>query len=175
MSEENNIENSKGGRPTKYDVDFHPKQALKYSLLGLTDTQMAGAFEIAESTLNNWKNEYPEFLESLKKGKIEADANVVSTLYKRALGHTQKSKVPLKMKKVDSETGKLYDTVEIVETEEYFPPDMVATIFWLKNRQPEYWRDKKEVEIEDKREINTSLLSDSTLDEIEQALKANEE
>jgi len=32
------------GRRTKYDADFHPKQALKYSLLGLTDVQMAGAF-----------------------------------------------------------------------------------------------------------------------------------
>lgn len=170
-----NEEKDLGGRPTKYDADFHPKQVLKYALLGLTDKQIAGAFEISESTLNLWKNEHHEFSESIKKGKLEADANVVSTLYKRALGHTQKSKIPFKVKKIDSETGKLYDTVEIVETEEYFPPDMVATIFWLKNRQPEHWRDKKEVEIEDKRTINTEKLSDSALDELENALKTDEE
>lgn len=162
------------GRRTKYDADFHPKQALKYSLLGLTDVQTAGAFEINPDTLYQWQKKYPEFSESIKKGKFEADANVVSTLYKRALGHTQKSKVAFKVKKIDSGTGKLYDTIEFAETEEYFPPDMIATIFWLKNRQPEHWRDKKEVEIDDKRDLDTSKLSDSALEELENALKADE-
>lgn len=162
------------GRKTKYDADFHPKQALKFSLLGLTDVQMSGAFEINPDTFYQWQKKYPEFSESIKKGKLEADANVVSTLYKRALGHTQKSRVPFKVKKIDPATGKLYDTIEFAESEDYFPPDMIATIFWLKNRQPEHWRDKKEVEIDDKRELDTSSLSDSALDEIEQALKADE-
>lgn len=162
------------GRRTKYDADFHPKQALKFSLLGLTDVQMAGALEINPDTFYQWQKKYPEFSESIKKGKIEADANVVSTLYKRALGHTQKHKQAFKVKKVDPESGKLYDSVEIVEIEEYFPPDMVANIFWLKNRQPEHWRDKKEVEIDDKRDLDTSKLSDSALEEIEEALKTNE-
>lgn len=162
------------GRRTKYDADFHPKQALKYSLLGLTDSQMSGAFEIDEATLNRWKIKYPDFCESIKKGKFEADANVVSTLYKRALGHTQKNRKPFKVKQIDPGTGKLYDTIEFAEEEVYFPPDIVATLFWLKNRQPEQWRDKKEIEIDDKREIDTSLLSDSSLDDIEQALKQDE-
>ncbi|WP_213279309.1 terminase [Chryseobacterium indologenes] len=162
------------GRKTKYDPDQHPKNALKYSLLGLTDVQMAGAMDINPDTLYQWQKKYPDFSEAIKKGKIEADANVVSTLYKRALGHTQKYKQAFKLKKVDEETGKLYDTVEIVEIEDYFPPDMIATIFWLKNRQPEHWRDKKEVEIDDKRELNTSVLSDSALEELEQALKSDE-
>ena len=162
------------GRKTKYDPDLHPKQALKYSLLGLTDVQMAGALEINPDTLYQWQKKYPDFSESIKKGKMEADANVVSTLYKRALGHTQKNRRPFKVKQVDPATGKLYDTIEFAEEEVYFPPDMIATIFWLKNRQPEHWRDKKEVEIDDKRELNTSILSDSALDEIEQALKSDE-
>ncbi|KAA0126464.1 terminase [Chryseobacterium sp. SN22] len=163
------------GRKTKYDPDLHPKQALKYSLLGLTDVQMAGALEINPDTLYQWQKKYPDFSESIKKGKIEADANVVSTLYKRALGHTQKHKQAFKLKKVDEESGKLYDTVEVHDVEEYFPPDMIATIFWLKNRQPEHWRDKKEVEIDDKRSVNLDSLSDSALDELENALKSNEE
>ena len=162
------------GRKTKYNKDIHPKQVLKYALLGLTDAQMAGALEIDEATLNRWKKIHIEFCESVKRGKFEADANVVSTLYKRALGHTQKSKVAFKVKKVDEESGKLYDTIETVEAEQYYPPDMIATIFWLKNRQPEYWRDKKEVEIEDRRTLDTSKISDSALNELEAAL-LNEE
>lgn len=134
------------GRKVKYIPNFHPKQALKYSLLGLTDEQMAGAMDICEATLNNWKKRYPELLESIRAGKTEADANVASTLYKRALGHTQKHKQAFKVKKVDSETGKLYDTVEIVEIEEYFPPSDQAINMWLGNRQRKRWGSKSEVE-----------------------------
>ncbi|MFP3835335.1 terminase [Chryseobacterium sp. SIMBA_028] len=134
------------GRKTKYDPNYHPKQVLKYSLLGLTDVQMSGALEITESTLNLWKKKHPEFSESIKRGKFEADANVVSTLYKRALGHTQKNRKAFKVKHVDPGTGKLYDTIEFADEEIYFPPDITATIFWLKNRQSSTWRDKTETE-----------------------------
>jgi hypothetical protein len=30
---------------------------------------------------------------------------------------------------------------------EHVPPDVTAAIFWLKNRQPEKWRDKSETEV----------------------------
>ena len=33
-----------------------------------------------------------------------------------------------------------------VETVEHYPPDTTAMIFWLKNRQPDRWRDRAEVE-----------------------------
>jgi hypothetical protein len=29
---------------------------------------------------------------------------------------------------------------------EHIPPDVIACIFWLKNRRPELWRDKHDVE-----------------------------
>ena len=96
-----NEEEKSVGRPTKYNRDFHPKQVLKYALLGLTDKQIAGVFEISESTLNLWKNEYPEFSESIRAGKTDADANVASTLYKRSLGHTQKKQFAFKVKAYD--------------------------------------------------------------------------
>jgi len=133
------------GRKTKYDAKFHPKQVLKYALLGLTDEQMAGAFDIAKSTLNLWKKEYPEFSDSMSAGKIEADANVASTLYKRALGHTQKRKVAFKVKDYD-EKDRQIERVEVVETEEYFPPSDQAINLWLGNRQRKKWGSKSEVE-----------------------------
>jgi hypothetical protein len=34
----------------------------------------------------------------------------------------------------------------IVPYQEHYPPDTVAAIFWLKNRQKEKWRDKQEVD-----------------------------
>ena len=32
----------------------------------------------------------------------------------------------------------------VVGTTKYYAPDTTAAIFWLKNRQPELWRDKPE-------------------------------
>ena len=140
-----NEEEKSVGRPTKYNRDFHPKQVLKYALLGLTDKQIAGVFEISESTLNLWKNEYPEFSESIRAGKTDADANVASTLYKRSLGHTQKKQFAFKVKAYD-EKDRLIEKVEIVEVEEYYPPSDSAINLWLTNRQRVNWGNKSEVE-----------------------------
>jgi hypothetical protein len=36
--------------------------------------------------------------------------------------------------------------VEYVDEEIYIPPQVVAQIFWLKNRKKDYWKDKPESE-----------------------------
>jgi len=42
----------------------------------------------------------------------------------------------------------------IVPYIEHVPPDTTAQIFWLKNRRPEDWRDRKDVDHTGKFEIN---------------------
>jgi RNA polymerase-interacting CarD/CdnL/TRCF family regulator len=74
------------GRPTKYNEKY-PNQAYKLCLLGATDEELANFFEVCEDTINEWKNVHDEFSVSIKKGKINADANVANSLYKRALGY----------------------------------------------------------------------------------------
>ncbi len=133
------------GRKVKYNSNVHPKQALKYTLLGLTDKQLAGVLGIVESTLNLWKKKYPEFSESIRAGKIDADANVASTLYKRSLGHTQVKQYAFKVKAYD-EKDRQIEKVEIVEVEEYFPPSDSAINMWLSNRQRKMWGSKSEIE-----------------------------
>lgn len=53
-------------RPTKYQ-EAYAEQARKLCLLGCTDAELADFFEVSEATINNWKLEYPEFLESIKR------------------------------------------------------------------------------------------------------------
>lgn len=131
MSDEKN----KGGAPTKYK-DEYCDQAYKYCLLGATDKQLAEFFDIAESTLNNWKVAHPKFVESIKKGKQLADAEVASSLYHRAMGYEHPEV------KVFNNQGEIitYDCVK------HYAPDPTAAIFWLKNRQPKNWRDKQEIQ-----------------------------
>ena len=72
------------GRKSNYKPEY-ANQALKLCLLGATDKEMADFFGCSEQTLNKWKKDFPDFLESLKKGKNVADANVASKLYNRAI------------------------------------------------------------------------------------------
>ena len=59
------------------------------SLLGLTDQQLADFLGISCETFYAWRLSYPEFRESITRGKIEADAHVAEALYRRACGYNQ--------------------------------------------------------------------------------------
>jgi hypothetical protein len=123
------------GAPTKYKEDYN-EQVYKLCLLGATDKDIADFFDVCEASINNWKNDYPEFLESIKKGKQIADSNVADRLYQRALGFEH-----------DAEEIKIIDGgVERVKVRKIYAPDPTSAIFWLKNRQPDKWRDKQDVE-----------------------------
>jgi hypothetical protein len=128
------------GRPTKYDSKYND-QAYKLCLLGATDKEIADFFEVNEDSIHEWKKVYPEFSESLKKGKTLADANVGQRLYERALGFEHDSE-EIKVVSMGKEGSK----IERVPIRKIYPPDTVAAIFWLKNRQPGKWRDKQEIQ-----------------------------
>jgi hypothetical protein len=91
------------------------------STSGLKDDEIANVLGITERTAHRWKKLHPEFAEALAGGKRPADSAVAAALYRRATGYVD-------------EAGK------------HHPPDTVACIFWLKNRRPEAWREKVEVE-----------------------------
>lgn len=127
---------------------------------GLTDEQLAINMNIATGTLYEWKKSYPEINEALKRGKEPVDIEVENALNKKALGFKETLLKPMKLKTVYYHNGKREkeeEIVQMVEEEIYIPPDVTAQIFWLKNRKPEQWRDKREIE-------NTS--NSSNIDEL---------
>jgi hypothetical protein len=74
-------------------------------------------------------------LESIKKGKEQADAKVAESLFKRANGYTCPD---VDIKVIDKE-------VVITKLKKHYPPDTIAAIFWLKNRQKDNWRDRTDI------------------------------
>ena len=122
-------------RPTDYRQEY-AEQAHKLCLLGFTDKQLAVFFGVNESTINRWKDKYPEFCKSIKSGKVIADAQVSESLFKRATG------IEVTEVEVRDDGKKKVKRV----TKKHIPPDPTAQIFWLKNRRPELWRDKPTVE-----------------------------
>jgi hypothetical protein len=126
---------SNAGAPTKYKPEYN-EQVYKLCLLGATDKETADIFGICEATLNNWKEDYPGFLESIKRGKTDADANVAKSLYKRATGYT-----------VDTvKVFQFQGEPVIVPVVEEIAPDTGAAMAWLKNRRKEQWRDRQDIE-----------------------------
>lgn len=130
----------RGGRPTDYKPEY-AEQARKLCLLGATDKELADFFGVVERTINYWKYEYPEFLQSVKGGKDVADANVAESLYKRANGYEHAA---IKIF-ADAKTGAVLKVPYI----ERHPPDTMACIYWLNNRQrkTKKWRQKQEHEL----------------------------
>lgn len=119
------------GRPKSYKPEY-AEQAVKLTKLGATDKQLADFFKVAESTVNKWKLDYPEFSESLKKGKKVADNEVEKSLFKRATGYSHP----------ETHISNYQGKITLTELVKHYPPDTTACIFWLKNRDPKNWRDK---------------------------------
>jgi len=125
------------GRPTEYDPKKTAKQAKKACLMGATDKDLADFFEVSETTINNWKNQHPEFLESIKRGKEVADANVAKSLYDRAMGYEHP----------EVHVSNYQGAITLTPLVKRYPPDTTAGIFWMKNRQPDKWSDRRQTEI----------------------------
>lgn len=129
---------------SKYESIVEPKLVVieGWARNGLTIEQIAKNLGISKVTFYKYISEHTELSERLKKGKEVVDIEVENALLKRALGY----KVDEITKELitDEETGISELKVTKVVTKEV-APDTTAQIFWLKNRKPEEWRDKKEV------------------------------
>ena len=110
---------------------------------GLTDEQIAHNTGITAKTLYEWKNKYSAIREALKKGKQVVDIEVENALHKRALGYSYQEKT---FERVWNSDLKKYIKVNTKIVTKEVQPDTTAQIFWLKNRKPQEWRDKSDIE-----------------------------
>jgi len=137
-----------GGRPSPYQEAYNI-QVYKLCLLGATDKDIADFFNVCEATVNNWKDEHPKFLESIREGKQLADMEVAHSLYESAKDRTRTVMKPVKLKEVFyDDRGKRVEkeTVELHPEELFVPADHRSQSLWLRNRQPDKWRDKQEID-----------------------------
>jgi hypothetical protein len=100
--------------------------------LGLTNEEMATVFGLSSSSFSTFLTDNPALYDLLQEAKDAPNRRVEASLYRRALG---------------------YQTREVVKAEgrpikvtiKDMAPDVIAAIFWLKNRDPKRWRDTLDV------------------------------
>lgn len=139
------------GRKTLFNEVITAK-IIHLAKAGHTDVEIADKTGISERTLNYWKRDHRDFLQSIKEAKDIPNQMVEAALFQRALGYSHKAVKHFVDKQVvwreieDDETGtthmeKRVETV-VLEKEyvEHYPPSEIAGIFWLSNRDPERWK-----------------------------------
>ncbi|MDE0581544.1 helix-turn-helix domain-containing protein [Planococcus sp. A6] len=141
---------------------------------GLTDEQIAHNIGISRSTLNEWKKRYPDISDTLKRGKEVVDRIIENAMIKNATGYDYEEVTYVTVEMGREEHDELVDA-KLDEFDEQYPdasreerlsfiasipktkevvskrvtkhksPETLAQIFWLKNRMPDQWRDKQEI------------------------------
>lgn len=121
------------GRPTKFKKEYC-EQAKKLCEKGFINEELADFFNVNVDTIYEWQKRHESFSDALKCGKRYSDEKVKSALYGRALGYES-----VEVKEELGGSGK-----KITTTTKQIAGDTTAQIFWLKNRDPENWRNNPE-------------------------------
>jgi hypothetical protein len=137
---------------------------------GLTDEQIAKNLGIGKTAFYKYKKEHAEFANTLKRGKEVIDYEVENALLKRALGYeyTEVTKERILDRDeagqplVDIHGLPCYKMVVTKTVKKEVAPDTTAQIFWLKNRKPKDWKDKRDVEHSGAVDINNPYKDLST-------------
>lgn len=118
--------------------------------------QTAELLGIHRTTLRNWKLTHDEirrlYQSDGQDGDEERKKQVEEALLKRAIGYTQTE--------ITRQVGKDGKLGVVKTVEKQVMPSTTAQIFWLKNRRPDKWRDKQDLQVSGALETEQSKLDD---------------
>lgn len=115
-----------------YDEKVSPRFEFIRSLAvaGVGENEICRRLGISPRSCRRYRKEHPEFAALFAEIRAEREAQacekVEAALLRRATGY-------------DVEGEKI----------RHIPPDVRAAVFWLKNRRPELWKDRREVSVPD--------------------------
>lgn len=141
---------AKVGRKSKYETHVKPffPEILEMCRT-MTEQQIAEHLGVGYSTFMEYKKQFPELTEILKKGRQNLVAELRSALIKKAKGYEY----------TETETTLEYGEVtKVVEKNKKYPPDVAALNLLLKNYDKENWANdpqaleirKKELELRER-------------------------
>lgn len=191
---------SNRGRKNKYHSHVQPylEDITQMCRDGLMEVEISKRLGVAVSSFNVYKNQFPELSDALKSGKQHADFRVEDALFKRATGYEYEEESWITVEKSEGEQYRDMqqylseypeasdEEIELFEAQNKTKmilekrmkkkqaPDTTAAIFWLKNRKPHEWRDKREVDHSGEITNKNVDLSKLDIKDLESLAKLNE-
>ena len=152
----------KTGRPTEL-TDFKLEKTDELVSKGMNNTELAKILGVSTTTIKNWRSNSEEFLATYQLAKLKAKEAVEGALFNRAVGYTyEKETITIDSK---GEQRTVIDTVVVV-------PDVTAQQFFLKNKDPENFKDKSEQHITGQLDHkNTTETPEQQLERVKAMLK----
>ncbi len=124
----------------KYNPKLFPRTAKYLAQRGAIQSEIADCFGVSTRALQHWLTIYPELREAVDAGNESFDTRVERALAERAIGFFVDVATAIVK---DKKTGRVSEVTE----RRYFPPDVTAQIFFLKNRMPSKYRDVQRHEV----------------------------
>jgi hypothetical protein len=141
----------KRGRKSAYDTKIKPRllEIAGWCRDGHTDKNICVALRITEKTFCKYKLLKSELLQATLINKEIADLTMENSLYKRGNGF-QYEETTQELRE-NEEGDKVLTITKVIE--KMVVPDTTAASLWLRNRRPDKWRDKQQVDNTVKMEI----------------------
>jgi len=125
----------------KYSKELTEK-ICKLLKIGNTITTTCQAVGIHKATLYRWMEKKSDVCDAIKKAQSTADKKVENALFKMATGTFEYIERHYESAVIDKlKLGILKKTIK-----KTLAPNITAQIFYLKNRQPDEWSDKQDIE-----------------------------
>jgi len=118
------------------DWETEDRLAELRALSGHTLVQIAGHIGVSESTLKRWCKKSEAIRDALKQYDKQRRIAVENAIYDACF--TRKVKTVIKKQVLDRD-GVVHDLIE--EKVTVIPADVRAQQYWLKNRDPDRWKD----------------------------------
>lgn len=129
---------------------------VRLSKEGKTLEEIADVIGVSSRTLTRWMGAHQDLCLAVREARQVADELVEAALFGRACGYSHpEERVAI---------TKLGDVIPYT-VEKRYPPDTQAAMFWLRNRQPERWKEKADgADVNVTQSVNVNGLSDADLD-----------
>lgn len=162
-------------RKTNYELLIKDRleKIQEYARNGLTNKEIAGLVGIAESTFYAYLNQHPEFEAALVVPQLEADSQVISSIFRSAIGYEVIEEhieyIPDKNAKKSGQPK----IKSVKKVKKWIKPNMLAAAMWIYNRRRSHWKLRQpELPPIDPMDPEFEKFSDSDLSKlIEEGLK----
>ena len=118
-----------------------PDVVRAIAMQGVTDDELAFSFGLDPKIIKGWRKMYPDFDKAIEEGRTVADLEVIEALHKKAIGHTRTYDVAKMVGRGD------HAHLATVTLTEDVSPETNAIRYWLGNRDPDRWSERRHVQV----------------------------